>query len=152
MWATDGNASKSANYLTWSKQGSLSVFYFSSFFGHRLAQREWARRGLISPMWGSIPTQSHNPKGWPHLTTGDYVPYSFRTVVWVLLCPTSTHRWKRCETGPTVFRPYLKERKKWRQRERPLLAPFHRRKMSDWSTRDHVTLPNSKWRQYLHRL
>ena len=29
---------------------------------------------------------------------------------------------------------------------------FHRRKMSDWSTRDHVTLPNSKWRQYLRRL
>ena len=29
---------------------------------------------------------------------------------------------------------------------------IHRRKMSDWSTRDHVTLPNSKWRQYLHRL
>ena len=29
---------------------------------------------------------------------------------------------------------------------------FHRRKTSDWSTRDHVTLPNSKWRQYLHRL
>ena len=24
--------------------------------------------------------------------------------------------------------------------------------MSDWSTRDQVTLPNSKWRQYLHRL
>ena len=24
--------------------------------------------------------------------------------------------------------------------------------MSDWSTRDHVTLPNSKWRQYLHSL
>ena len=29
---------------------------------------------------------------------------------------------------------------------------FHRRKTSDWSTRDHVTLPNSKWRQYIHRL
>ena len=29
---------------------------------------------------------------------------------------------------------------------------FHRRKLSDWSTRDHVTLPNSKWRQYIHRL
>ena len=29
---------------------------------------------------------------------------------------------------------------------------LHRRKMSDWSTGDHVTLPNSKWRQYLHRL
>ena len=25
-------------------------------------------------------------------------------------------------------------------------------KMSDWLTRDHVTLPNSKWWQYLHRL
>ena len=24
--------------------------------------------------------------------------------------------------------------------------------MHDWSTRDHVTLPNSKWRQYPHRL
>ena len=31
-------------------------------------------------------------------------------------------------------------------------ATVHRRKMSDWSTRDHVTLPNSKWRQYLHSL
>ena len=28
----------------------------------------------------------------------------------------------------------------------------HRRKTSHWSTRDHVTLPNSKWRQYLDRL
>ena len=27
-----------------------------------------------------------------------------------------------------------------------------RRKMSDWSSRDHVTLPNSKWRQYFHTL
>ena len=33
-----------------------------------------------------------------------------------------------------------------------LLINFHRRKMSDWSTRDHVTLPNSKWRQYIHLL
>ena len=32
------------------------------------------------------------------------------------------------------------------------LYPVHRRKMSDWSSRDHVTLPNSKWRQYLHTL
>ena len=39
-------------------------------------------------------------------TTGVYVPYSFRTVVWVLLRPTRTDQWKCCETGPTVFRPY----------------------------------------------
>ena len=29
---------------------------------------------------------------------------------------------------------------------------LHRRKMSDWSTSDHVTLPKSKWRQYPYRL
>ena len=39
-------------------------------------------------------------------TTGVYVPYSFRTVVWVLLRPTRTDQWKCCETGPTSFRPY----------------------------------------------
>ena len=39
-------------------------------------------------------------------TTGVYVPYSFRTVVWVLLRPTRTDHWKCCETGPTSFRPY----------------------------------------------
>jgi len=41
-------------------------------------------------------------------TAGVYVPYSFRTVVWVLLRPTRTNQWKCCETGPTVFRPYLR--------------------------------------------
>ena len=39
-------------------------------------------------------------------TTGVYVPYSFRTVVWVILRPTRTDQWKCCETGPTSFRPY----------------------------------------------
>ena len=34
----------------------------------------------------------------------------------------------------------------------PYCRRVHRRKMSDWSSRDHVTLPNSKWRQYLHTL
>ena len=29
---------------------------------------------------------------------------------------------------------------------------LHRRKMSDRSSRDYVTLPNSKWRRYLHSL
>ena len=39
-------------------------------------------------------------------TTGVYVPYTFQTLVWVLLRPTRTDQWKCCETGPTVFRPY----------------------------------------------
>ena len=33
-----------------------------------------------------------------------------------------------------------------------LVVKEDNRKMSDSSKRDHVTLPNSKWRQYLHRL
>ena len=38
-----------------------------------------------------------------------YVPYSFRTVVWVLLqmfVPQEPDKCKCCETGPTIFRPY----------------------------------------------
>ena len=34
---------------------------FTSFSWHRPAQREWTRTGLIGPMRGAIPTQSHNP-------------------------------------------------------------------------------------------
>ena len=42
------------------------------------------------------------------LTTGVYVPFSFRIVVWVLVRPTrqDLDKWRCCETGPTVFRPY----------------------------------------------
>ena len=39
-------------------------------------------------------------------TTGVYDPYSFRILMWVLLCPTRTNQWKCCEMGPTVLRPY----------------------------------------------
>ena len=39
-------------------------------------------------------------------TTGVYVTYSFRTVVWVLLRSARTDKCKCCETGPRVFRPY----------------------------------------------
>ena len=37
------------------------LFLFTSFSGHRPAQRECARTGLIGPMQGAIPAQSHNP-------------------------------------------------------------------------------------------
>ena len=36
-------------------------FRFTSFSGHRPAQREWAQTGLKGPMQGAILTQSHNP-------------------------------------------------------------------------------------------
>ena len=45
-------------------------------------------------------------------TTGVYVPYSFRTLVWVLLRPTRTNQRKCCETGPMVFRPYPRRPRK----------------------------------------
>ena len=35
-------------------------FFFTSFSGHRPAQREYAQTGLIGPMQGASPTQSHN--------------------------------------------------------------------------------------------
>ena len=51
---------------------------------------ELAQMGLIGPTQGAIPTQSHNPSREVDHTTGVYVPSSFETLVWVLLCPTST--------------------------------------------------------------
>ena len=45
------------------KNMSLNHFivFFTSFSEHRPAQREYARMGLIGPMQGASPTQSHNP-------------------------------------------------------------------------------------------
>ena len=40
---------------------SLFIYLFTSFSGHRPAQRECARTRLIGPMQGTIPAQSHNP-------------------------------------------------------------------------------------------
>ena len=51
----------------------------------RTREWEWAQTGLIGPMQGAIPTQSHNPSREVGHTTGVYVAYSFRTLVWVLL-------------------------------------------------------------------
>ena len=59
-----------------------------------------------------------------------------RVVFWSLSCYKELKLTTNRFTGPTL---------------RGLLY-LHWRKTSDWSTRDHVTLPNSKWRQYLHRL
>ena len=39
----------------------VRLYLFTSFSGHRPAQRECARMGLIGPMQGAIPAQSHNP-------------------------------------------------------------------------------------------
>ena len=39
----------------------LYAYFMYQLFRHRAAEKEWSRRGLIGPMLGAIPTQSHNP-------------------------------------------------------------------------------------------
>ena len=60
-----------------------------------MAQREWARTGLIGPMQGAIPTQSRNLSREVGRTTGVYVPYSFRAVACVLLRSTWTDQYRK---------------------------------------------------------
>ena len=97
------------------------LFYFSSFSGHRLAQREWVRRGLINAMQGSINPTTR--KGWPHHRGLRPLFFPNSGVGSFMSHKHSTDRWKRCEMGPTLFRPYLKEGEKWQEGERLLLAP-----------------------------
>ena len=56
---------------------SVMTFYFTSFTGHRPAQTERAQTGLIGPMRGAIPTQSHNLTTQPGHTTRVYIPLFF---------------------------------------------------------------------------
>ena len=81
-----------------------SSYLFTSFSGHRPAQREYARTGLRSYA-RFHPYPIPQPVKVGH-TTGVYDAYSFRIVMWGLLRPTRTNQWKCCEAGPTVFRPY----------------------------------------------
>ena len=80
------------------------IYLFTSFSGHRPAQRECTRTGLRSHE-RCHPFPILQPVKVEH-TTGVYDPYSFGIVVWFLLRPTRTNQWKSYETGPTVFRPY----------------------------------------------
>ena len=84
----------------------LFIHLFTSFSGHKPAQRECAWTGLRSHA-RCHPYPIPQPIKVDH-TTEVYDPYSLRIVMWVLLHPTSTNQWKCCETGPTVFHPYLR--------------------------------------------
>ena len=68
------------------KNEKVSFPYFTSFFGHRPAQRECARTGLRSQA-RCHPCPIPQPVKVGH-TTGVDDPYSFRIVMWVLLRPT----------------------------------------------------------------
>ena len=65
-------------------------YLFTSFSGHRPAQRECARTGLRSHA-RCHPYPIPQPVKVGH-TTGVYDPYSFRIVMWVLLRPTRTNQ------------------------------------------------------------
>ena len=74
------------------------IYLFTSFSGHRPAQRECARTGLMIRSHAKChPYPIPQPVKAGH-STGVYDPYSFRIVMWV--------QWKCCETEATVFRPY----------------------------------------------
>ena len=51
----------SGNYLNGRILEKWFIYLFTSFSGHRPAQRECARTGLIGLMQGAIPAESHNP-------------------------------------------------------------------------------------------
>ena len=91
--------------LVLSRRVTLQGLFFTS--GHRPAQRDMCTNGTQVPCEvPSLPNPTTR-KGWPyHRGLRDYVPYSFRTVVLVLLRSSRTDQCKCCETGPTVFRPY----------------------------------------------
>ena len=55
----------------------------------------------------------------------------------MVVVPTDVHLHAGAEKVVDLFDCVLADR---------LGSPVHRRKMSDWSSRDHVTLPNSRWR------
>ena len=91
-------------------QGHLFMF-FPHLFIYRLSCTQACPEVLCTnrnsgPMRGAI-----HPYPIPQLlkaghSTGVFDPDSFRIVMWVPLRPTRTNHWKRCETGPTIFRPY----------------------------------------------
>ena len=91
-------------------QGHLFMFFFIYLFigfpVYRPARRECARIGTQVPCEvPSIPFPIPQLLKAGH-STRVFDSDSFRIVMWVPLRPTRTNQWKRCETGPTVFRPY----------------------------------------------
>ena len=123
---------------------SLRYLYLPAFSGHRPAQRQCPRTGLRSHA-RCHPYPIPQPVKVGH-TTGVYVPYSFRTVVWVLLRPTRTDQWKCCETGPTVFRPYSRRLGRGRKTVGPVVifaksAYFEGKKWAPMDSSDEITSP-----------
>ena len=98
------NNSVQSECLNWAMPGFR--LRFTSFSGHRPAQRECAWTALRSHA-SCHPYPIPQPGKVGH-TTEVYDPYSFQIVMCVLLCPTRTNQWKCCEMGPTVFHPYLR--------------------------------------------
>ena len=72
----------------------IFIYLFTSFSGHRPAQRECARTGLRSHERCHPFPNPTTRKGWPH--------HRGR----VLLHATRTNQGRSCETRHTVFRPY----------------------------------------------
>ena len=97
-WAIIGHA----NVIT------KTFFFYQLFWTQACPERINVHEWDSGPMRGAILTQSHNLLAVKvDYSTRVYDPYSFRIVMWVLLCPTRTNQGKCCETGPMVFHHYL---------------------------------------------
>ena len=85
----------------------LFIYLFTSFSGHKPAQRECARKGLRSHARCHLYPIPQPVKFDP--TTGVYDPYCFRIVMWV----PRTSQWKCSETGLTVSSLLDADESKW---------------------------------------
>ena len=78
-------------------QDKLNLFIISFFITSTICCGTHKRAGL---QFKCVLTDNPPRPGEVYYTTGVDVSFSFRIVVWVLLCPTRTNQWKCCETGP----------------------------------------------------
>ena len=101
-------------YVVWQTCFDVHSIVVAPFFFYQLFWTQACPEGM-----GTIGTHRSHARCHPYPipqrtvevghTRRVYVPYPFQTVVWVLLHPTQTDQWKCCETGRTVFHPYLKK-------------------------------------------
>ena len=82
----------------WKSTVIVVPLFFTTFSGHRPAQGGWARMGRRSHARCHPYPLIPQPGKVSH-TTGVYIPYSFQTVLWVLLHLKWIDQWKCCETG-----------------------------------------------------
>ena len=103
-----------AKYLTsllalpLSQQVHFSVLFIIYYIYFIITSTIWWGTQQSRLQFKCVLTENPPSPGKVGHTTAVYVPYSFWTMVWVLLRPTRTDQWKCCEMRLEAFRPYLR--------------------------------------------